>query len=137
MKHAVFAFCTTPEKDPVARHILDALKAECTLVPTGAGVDGHAVLEVPGRSEARMSILTTDELVTYDYPRYAPILNNRFADADVIGIVNWHEGVNAPNSIFTVQTTGDLATGTFSPVDPPDHAGTSSRPRRRAHGLWS
>ncbi|MBM7487839.1 D-aminoacyl-tRNA deacylase [Bradyrhizobium canariense] len=45
-------------------------------------------------------------------------MNELFEDADVIGIVNWHEGANAPNAIFAVQTTGDLATGTFSPVDP-------------------
>lgn len=118
MKHAVFIFCRTPEKDPVAGHVLNALKAECTLVPTGAEVDGHTVLEVSGLPDARMSIVTTDDLVSYDYARYAPILNDHFGDANVIGIVNWHEGTNAPNAIFTVQTTGDLATGTFSPVDP-------------------
>ncbi|MBM7487789.1 hypothetical protein [Bradyrhizobium canariense] len=49
-----------------------------------------------------MSIVTTDDVVSNHYARYAPILNQPFGDANVIGIVNWHEGANAPNAIFTV-----------------------------------
>ncbi|WFU31413.1 D-aminoacyl-tRNA deacylase [Bradyrhizobium brasilense] len=118
MRHAVFIFCVVPEKDPVAGHVLNALKAEFTLVPTGAEIDGYPVLEIVGLGDKTISIVTTDEVVSNNYARYAPILNDRFEDADVVGIVNWHEGANAPNAIFTVQTTGDLATGTFSRVDP-------------------
>lgn len=118
MKHAVFIFCVAPEKDPAAGHVLSALTAERALVPTGAEIFGHPVLEVPCLGDTKMSIVTTDELVSYDYVRYTPILNHYFGDADVIGVVNWHEGANAPNAIFTVQTTGDLGTGTFSPIDP-------------------
>ncbi|MCK1293447.1 D-aminoacyl-tRNA deacylase [Bradyrhizobium sp. 30] len=118
MRHAVFVFCAALDKDPVALHVLDALKAECTLAPTDMEVDGHQVLQVLGLANTRISIVTTDDVVSSDYIRYAPILNGCFGDADVIGIVNWHEGANAPNAILTVQTTGDLATGTFSSVDP-------------------
>ncbi|WP_407151125.1 D-aminoacyl-tRNA deacylase [Bradyrhizobium sp. ORS 86] len=118
MRHAVFVFCMVPEKDPVAAHVLNALKAERILIPTGAEIDGHPVLKIPGLLDTTISIVTTDEYVSNDYARYVPTLNHCFGDADVIGIVNWHEGANAPNAIFTVQTTGDLATGTFSPVDP-------------------
>lgn len=118
MRHAVFVFCVDPERDPVAGHVLNALKAERMLVPTADGIDGHSVLKVPGLLDATISIVTTDAYVSNYYERYAPILNDRFGDADLIGIVNWHEGANAPNAIFTVQTTGDLATGTFSSVDP-------------------
>lgn len=118
MKHAVFIFCADPEKDPVAGHVLNALKTERTLSPSGTDLDGHPVLGVPGLRDTRMSIVTTNEFVSYDYARCAPILNDYFGDANVICIVNWHEGGNAPNAIFTVQTTGDMATGTFSPVDP-------------------
>ncbi|MCK1593310.1 D-aminoacyl-tRNA deacylase [Bradyrhizobium sp. 164] len=117
MRHAVFVFCVDRERDPVAGHVLDALKAECALVPRFE-VDGHSVLEVAGLHDARISIVATNEVVSNDYARYAPILNERFGDACVIGIVNWHEGANAPNAIFSVQTTGDLGTGTFSAVDP-------------------
>lgn len=118
MRHAVFVFCVDREKDPVAGRVLDALKAECAVVPTSFEVDGHSVLEVAGLHDARISIVATNEIVSNDYARYAPILNERFGDANVIGIVNWHEGANAPNAIFSVQTTGDLGTGTFSAVDP-------------------
>lgn len=118
MKHAVFVFCVDREKDPVAGHVLNALKAECTLVPTNSELDGYSVLEVAGLQGVRISIVATNEVVSNDYARYAPILNECFGDAAVIGVVNWHEGANAPNAIFSVQTTGDLGTGTFSTVDP-------------------
>ncbi|WFU39998.1 D-aminoacyl-tRNA deacylase [Bradyrhizobium sp. CB82] len=118
MRHAVFVFCTDREKDPVAGHVLNALKTEYTLVPAGGEIDEHPVLQIPGLRDTTISIVTTDEVVTNDYARYAPIINDRFGDANVIGIVNWHEGASAPDAIFTVQTTGDLTTGTFSPIDP-------------------
>lgn len=118
MRHAVFIFCIVPEKDPVAGHVLSALKSASALVSVGPEIDGHPILEVSGLRDSRMSIVTTNDLVSNHYARYAPILNEHFEDANVIGVVNWHEGGNAPNAIFTVQTTGDLATGTFSPVDP-------------------
>lgn len=118
MRHAVYVFCVDHERDPVAGHVLSALRTECALIPTGLELDGQSVLEVPGLRDARISIVPTNEVVSNDYARYAPVLNEHFGDAHVIGIVNWHEGANAPNSIFSVQTTGDLATGTFSAVDP-------------------
>lgn len=118
MRHAVFIFCVDPEKDPAAIHVLKALTAERTLDPTGIAIDGHRVLEVPGLHDTRISIVATNEFISYDYAHYAPILNAYFGAADFIGVVNWHEGANAPNAIFTVQTTGDLATGSFSSVDP-------------------
>ncbi|MGY3078183.1 D-tyrosyl-tRNA(Tyr) deacylase [Bradyrhizobium sp. LM6.10] len=118
MRRAVFIFCVDREKDPVAGHVLNAIMTGCTLVSTGLEIDGHPVLEVPGLRDTIVSIVRTNEVVSNDYARYAPLFNERFGDAEVIGIVNWHEGANAPNAIFSVQTTGDLATGTFSKVDP-------------------
>ncbi|MCK1526201.1 D-aminoacyl-tRNA deacylase [Bradyrhizobium sp. 182] len=118
MRHAVFICCVDPEKDPVAGHVLNALKSGCDLVPAGAEIDGHPILEILGLRDSRIYVVATDDVVSNHYGRYASILNERFGQVDVIGVVNWHEGANAPNAIFTVQTTGDLATGTFSPVDP-------------------
>ena len=118
MRHAVFTFCLNLEKDPAAAHVLAAFKAERPLLATGTKVDGHPVLRLPDAHGTMLSIVSTNEVVSHDYAHYAPILNDHFGSADVIGIVNWHEGANAPNAIFTVQTTGDIATGTFSRVDP-------------------
>lgn len=118
MRHAVFVFCIDREKDPVAGSVLDALNTERVLVPTDLELDGRSVLEVASLRDAKISIVRTNEVASNDYTRYSAILNECFGDANVIGIVNWHGGANAPNAIFTVQTTGDLATGTFSAVDP-------------------
>lgn len=118
MRHAVFTFCIDLQKDPVAAHILAALKAERALVATSIEIDGRPVLQVAGSNDSILSIVTTNEVISHNYARYAPILNRHFGTADLIGIVNWHEGANAPNAIFTVQTTGDMASGTFSIVNP-------------------
>jgi D-tyrosyl-tRNA(Tyr) deacylase len=137
MRHAVFAFCSDLNKDPAAAHVLAALKAECPLAPTDIVIDDRPVLRTVTAQDVMLSIVTTSEVISHDYQRYAPIFNHHFSTTDVIGIVNWHEGANAPNAIFTVQTTGDMASGTFSPVDPHVTRGLllAIESERRAAGL--
>ncbi|WP_126220890.1 D-aminoacyl-tRNA deacylase [Burkholderia vietnamiensis] len=117
MNHIVLAFCTDLDKDPVSSRVLARLLA--------SGIDWHADGVVDGRpilhtqsGAVRYSLLQLDNVFSHDYRRYAPLANSVFADADAIVIVNWHEGKNAPDRIFTIQTTGDMESGTFSPVDP-------------------
>jgi D-tyrosyl-tRNA(Tyr) deacylase len=118
MRKAAFVFCTDLAKDPVAAHVWQALRNEFPTRDSGSAVDGRPVLELADVSGNQLALVTTDEVISHDYDRYASILNEQFGDADVIGLVNWHEGANAPNAIFTVQTSGDMRAGTFSPVDP-------------------
>lgn len=117
MNHIVLAFCIDPAKDPVSSHVLARLLAAGAFSPTDGSVDGRPVLRAQLGS-VRCDLLQLDDVLSHDYPRYAPILNDAFGNADAVVIVNWHEGKNAPDPIFTVQTTGDIETGTFSPVDP-------------------
>lgn len=118
MKQAIFCFCVDPGKDPVAPHVLAALLAEREAVPTDVEIDGYPVLRIVHDGDAILSVVRTSEVISHDYPAYVPLLNRHFGSADVVGLVNWHQGNNAPNSIFTIQTTGDLAAGAFGPVDP-------------------
>lgn len=115
--HIVLAFCINPSKDPVSPHVLARVLASGAFAPGGVQVDGRAVLHAQLGS-VRCDLLQLDDVLSHDYPRYAPVLNQQFGDADAVIVVNWHEGKNAPDPIFTVQTTGDMETGAFSPVDP-------------------
>ncbi|VWD23880.1 D-aminoacyl-tRNA deacylase [Burkholderia contaminans] len=117
MKHIVLAFCTDLDKDPVSAHVLARLLGSGIDWQAEGTLDGHPVLRAQSGG-VRYDLLQLDQVLSHDYRRYAPRLNEAFGDADAIVIVNWHEGKNAPDRIFTVQTTGDMESGTFSPVDP-------------------
>ena len=119
MNSAAFVFCTDLGKDPVARHVLDALKDEYELEAVEQEIDGYPVLRVVNSPNGvELSIIRTNEVISHDYNRYSKALNETCSTADLVGLVNWHEGANAPEKIFTVQSTGDMASGVFSSVNP-------------------
>jgi D-tyrosyl-tRNA(Tyr) deacylase len=60
----------------------------------------------------------TRDVVSHDYPKYLPLMNEHFSSFDFAGVVNWHEGRNAPDRILTVHTTGDVVSGHFGPAHP-------------------
>lgn len=117
MKHIVLAFCTNLDKDPVSARVLARLLAVGIDWQVEGTVDGRPILHTQSGG-VRYDLLQLDDVFSHNYRRYAPLVNTGFGDADAIVIVNWHEGKNAPDRIFTIQTTGDMESGTFSPVDP-------------------
>ena len=121
MKHIVLAFCTDLDKDPVSAHVLARLLGSGIDWQAEGTLDGHPVLRAQSGG-VRYDLLQLDQVLSHDYRRYAPRVNEAFGDADAIVIVNWHEGKNAPDRIFTVQTTGDMESGTFSRSIPPSRA---------------
>jgi D-tyrosyl-tRNA(Tyr) deacylase len=60
----------------------------------------------------------TDEVISHNYARYLAPLNAYFADCTFAAVVNWHEGMNAPDAIFTVHTTGDVVSGIYGAAHP-------------------
>ncbi|NIE65420.1 D-aminoacyl-tRNA deacylase [Burkholderia sp. Ax-1719] len=113
----VLAICVDERFDPVASSVLAALEQAVTLTDSPVTIDGRPALQVQ-LATRRLEVLRLDTVLSHDYRRYAPQLNAAYADAEAIIVVNWHEGSRAPDNIFTIQTTGDMASGTFSPVDP-------------------
>nr|WP_217447189.1 D-aminoacyl-tRNA deacylase [Burkholderia pyrrocinia] len=111
------AFCIDLDKDPVSARVLARLLASGIHWQAEGTVDGRPILHAQSGG-VRYDLLQLDEVFSHNYRRYAPLMNTAFGDADAIVIVNWHEGKNAPDRIFTIQTTGDMESGTFSPVDP-------------------
>lgn len=117
MKIAYF-FCIDPSKDRVGPAAYEACLAAHQPRPSGIDCDGRPVLETEDPAGHRITFIATDEVVSHDFERYAPLLNGPLAGHDLAGIVNWHEGANAPDPIFCVHTTGDVPSGTFGPADP-------------------
>lgn len=117
MKHIVLAFCHDLAKDPVSAHVLAHVLGQRPFAETALRIDDAPVLEYRDDT-VRYQLLRLNTVLSHDYDRYAATINQHFGDADVLIVVNWHQGAKAPNAIFTVQTTGDMASGAFSPVDP-------------------
>ena len=126
MKKAVYFFCTDPAKDPAAVHVFEAVReliaagriAGCVLTETGQTFDGKPVLRVTDAAGNEYDLVETEVVLSHGWDRYLPILQERFSDHDFAGIVNWHEGANAPDNILTVHSIGDVPTGVFAPTDP-------------------
>ena len=117
MKSILFSFCCDLNQDPVSARVLEHLLATEKFEEMDVVVDGKPVLMFQ-RDDTVFYVLRIDMVLSHAYERYASLINERFKDVDAVVIVNWHEGAKAPNAIFTVQTTGDMKSGTFSPVDP-------------------
>ena len=60
----------------------------------------------------------TDIALCLDYPRFLPEMLAHFSDADMSGMVTWHEGGNAPDNVLTVHSLGDMASGNYGLANP-------------------
>lgn len=115
---AVLFFCADPARDPVASHVFEASRRLLPLAATGDEVDGMPVLAYRDAGGRELVYVRTEEVLSHDYPRYLPLLTERFSAFDLALLVNWHEGANAPDGIFMAHTTGDVASGQYGPADP-------------------
>lgn len=114
---AVYFFCNKPEIDPVASHVYEALSRAYGLEEAGFEMDGIPVTKMEREGHA-FYLCRTDKVLSHDYPRYLPALNQRFDGFDFAGLVNWHQGGNALEAVFCVHTTGDVVAGVWGPADP-------------------
>ena len=118
MCKAVFFFCTNPGRDHVAPALFDAVRQIYAPEEMDVIFDGKSVHRHTDSLGNDFLFVPTDEVVSHDYSRYAPLIDESFSDCDFAGICNWHEGLNAPDNILIVQTTGDMEDGIFGDVDP-------------------
>jgi D-tyrosyl-tRNA(Tyr) deacylase len=116
MKRAVYFFCMDDAVDPVASKVFGAIQKHTELCETGLCVDGFPVLEYC--AEHYFQFVRLGAVLSHDYTTYLSFLNERCSNFDVAGIVNWHEGKNAPDKILTVHSTGDTASGCFGKANP-------------------
>jgi D-tyrosyl-tRNA(Tyr) deacylase len=114
----VFFLCDDLEKDPVAPNVCDVLIEKNEPEAVGFEVDEKPVLLARLSGGVDALIVRTADVLSHDYPRYLPLMNERFGDAELACVINWHAGEKAPERVFTAHPTGDVDTGTWGAVDP-------------------
>lgn len=117
-RRAVYFFCDDESRDPVAHRVFGEAVQRWSPQGTGIGVDGREVLRHRNADGNVFDLVRTADVLSHAYPHYLPLLEAHFADADFAGVVNWHEGANAPPRILCAHTTGDVPSGVFGAADP-------------------
>lgn len=115
---AVYFICNNHDWGHVSFRVWDLLAEEGFL-------DESAHLTFCGQAVKRYEsggneyfFVPTDIALCLDYPRFLPEMNAHFADADMSGMITWHEGGNAPDNVLTVHSLGDMASGNFGRANP-------------------
>lgn len=114
----VYFFCVDPAKDKVAPAAFQACCDLFQLNATGIHFDNMESLRYEDDEGNVFVFVQTSDVLSHDYERYTAKMNENFADFDLAGIVNWHEGGNAPDPIFCAHTNGDVSSGIFPPANP-------------------
>jgi D-tyrosyl-tRNA(Tyr) deacylase len=118
-KEILLLFCTDRSRDPVAYHVWN----QCIQMHTPTPCHERTIEEKPtlvfqSGEEHDIYLAETSNVVSHDYQKYCDDLNRHFSSVDLIAIVNWHQGQNAPTKIFCAHTTADVPTGVFGPASP-------------------
>lgn len=113
-----FFFCSDLKKDPVASNVIKCCEEIMDLNQTDIVIDDNFVLEFKDKNNNLFHFVKTKDVISHNYKYYLPILNRHFRDYDFAGVVNWHEGENAPEHILTAHTIGDVPTGEFGNSNP-------------------
>ncbi|NJJ34372.1 hypothetical protein GSQ51_11405 [Clostridioides difficile] len=117
-KKAVFFFCNDLKKDPVANSVIKCCEEMMDLKQSDIVIDESFVLEFTDKDNNLFQFVKTKDVISHNYKYYLPILNKYFKDYNFAGVVNWHEGENAPEQILTAHTIGDVPTGEFGNSNP-------------------
>lgn len=115
MKAAYF-FCIDPTKDKVAPAAFDIAKATLNLSKANFTCDDMEVLSSRDSQGNEYLYIPTLEVVHHRLERYLSFINETLSACEMAGVVNWHEGHNAPEQILCAHSNGDVPSGVFSPI---------------------
>ena len=79
---------------------------------------GGDVYKYVDNEENEYFLVETDKAICLDYERYLPYMNKYFSDADISGMVTWHEGASSLPNVITCHTLGDMNSGVFTKAKP-------------------
>ena len=116
MNKAVYFFCINEKTDPVASKVFNYVNNNNNLSETDITIDGFPVMEKNNGNI--FQFVRLNDVLSHDYTKYLPLLNKYFGDFNAAGVINWHEGANAPDKILTVHSTGDVPSGNFGKTNP-------------------
>jgi D-tyrosyl-tRNA(Tyr) deacylase len=111
----LYLFCSNFAVDPVAPAIFQLARGYYSAKPTSYIVGGKKVLHSQ-MDEHELFFVETEQFPSTIYPNLADELNSQFPDVDMIGLINWHTGSNAPEKIFCAHSTADVPSGIFAPT---------------------
>jgi len=111
----LFLFCSDSNLDPVAPAVFHQAKIHYEATPSTFIVGGQKVFQAKVK-EHQLFFSETQRFASESYPEIAVQLNSQFSDVDMIGLVNWHAGANAPAKIFCAHSTADVPSGIFGPT---------------------
>ena len=116
MNKAVYFFCMNKNTDPVASSVFNYICNNGSLAEKDIVIDGFPVMEKNNGNI--FQFVRLNDVLSHDYTKYLPLLNNYFGDFNAAGVVNWHEGASSPDKILTVHSTGDVPSGIFGNSNP-------------------
>ncbi|MDR0374650.1 MAG: D-aminoacyl-tRNA deacylase [Treponema sp.] len=116
MGRAVYFFCMDKNIDPVASKIFSFVENNYKLSKINLTVDGFSVMEYNDGNY--FQFVRLNDVLSHNYIKYLLLLNEHFMNFDIAGIINWHEGIKAPDKILTVHSTGDVPSGNFGKSNP-------------------
>ncbi len=115
---AVYYFATNEGYGHVSRNVWNILREEGKLNErTDYDFDGREIYRYEENGN-EFFFVSSEKAICLDYPRWLPFMNRYFADADMSGMVTWHEGGNAPANVLTVHSLGDVNSGNYGPASP-------------------
>ncbi|MBN2259847.1 MAG: hypothetical protein JW702_04855 [Clostridiales bacterium] len=114
---AVYFFCMNPELDEVASMVFKSVTENLTLTELDLKADDYPILMHEDEQGNQFIFIRTEVILCQDHQRYQYLLEI-YADAEFIGLVNWHGGANAPDKILSVHTVGDVLSGTYPRSNP-------------------
>ena len=113
---AVYFFCESLDKDPVAYHVYKECQRLYALKPSEKKLDGLDAWESNDNEGNSFHFVLTKDTLSHEFDRHLETLNSLFpaGEFDFAGIVNWHGGNNTPDNIFCFHGVGHPASGEFA-----------------------
>lgn len=117
MKTVAYFLCMDSTIDEVAPLVYDKTTNLIDLTPLDWTVDDYPVLEHKTADGNRLLYIRTNVVLCQNQLHYQDVLD-RLKDVELIGMVNWHGGQNAPDKILAVHTAGDVTSSHYPPSKP-------------------
>jgi D-tyrosyl-tRNA(Tyr) deacylase len=118
MRKVAYFFCMDLSLDHVAARVYKSVEKNIDLAKTCIVIDGYPVMEFKTSNGNLIHFVRINDVLSHDYVKYLPVLNEHFQDYDFIGVINWHEGAGGADCIFTAHSTGDVNSGNYGIVNP-------------------
>ena len=118
-KKAVYYINNDRDFGYVSFHVWDILQEEGYFTEkTDILFDGQEVMKHVDEAGDAFYFVPTHKAICLQYKDRLDEMNQYFADADISGMVTWHEGAHALEKVLTVHSLGDVNSGNYGGAKP-------------------